>query len=189
VPFVNLRCISTSCGFSSFLSRRVALVCANDSVLTSCPPRQFSLSCPHSPQARGLTSAEFGMFNRVHALSFGLGLLRPHPLPQPRTLTAARTASRAPGTTSRATWTPTAPSDSPHARTRSRRHPSLLTTVENQSSRFWPSFGPSSTVPTGQVPAIVVSSNPQHPRTLRVCCAPSSRPGGSSVFVGIDCLR
>jgi hypothetical protein len=38
-------------------------------------------------------------------------------------------------------------------------------------------------------PAILVSSNPQHPRTLRVCCAPSSRPGGSSVFIGIDCLR
>ena len=35
----------TSCRFSSFMSRRVALNCADGGVLTLCPPRRFSISC------------------------------------------------------------------------------------------------------------------------------------------------
>jgi hypothetical protein len=51
----NLRCISTagesvitqqSCRCSTFVSRRVALNCADGGVLTLCPPRRFSISCP-----------------------------------------------------------------------------------------------------------------------------------------------
>jgi hypothetical protein len=34
------------CRFSSFMSRRVALNCADGGVLTLCPPRRFSISCP-----------------------------------------------------------------------------------------------------------------------------------------------
>jgi hypothetical protein len=36
----------SSCRFSSFMSRRVALNCADGGVLTLCPPRRFSISCP-----------------------------------------------------------------------------------------------------------------------------------------------
>ena len=37
---------SSTCRFSSFMSRRVALNCADGGVLTLCPPRRFSISCP-----------------------------------------------------------------------------------------------------------------------------------------------
>jgi hypothetical protein len=35
-----------TCGFSSFVSRRVTANCGDDGILSRCPPRQFSLSCP-----------------------------------------------------------------------------------------------------------------------------------------------
>ena len=38
--------VVAACRFSFLMSRRVALNCADGGVLTLCPPRRFSISCP-----------------------------------------------------------------------------------------------------------------------------------------------
>jgi hypothetical protein len=37
---------TTRCGFSNFMATRVPLNCDDEDVLTRCPHREFSLSCP-----------------------------------------------------------------------------------------------------------------------------------------------
>ena len=39
-------CNKAWCGFSKIVSRSVAASCADEGVLTRCPPPEFSLSCP-----------------------------------------------------------------------------------------------------------------------------------------------